>query len=139
MATRHQAREAVISLLYAYDLGNVEIVKFADDILEDKKIRNKQRDFALGLFNGTLGELEQLDALIVKHLDDWEFDRIGHIERAILRLGSYEVLHNDIDSAVIINEAIELAKTFGGESSGKFINGVLGTVYREIGEPGKEE
>lgn len=131
MATRHQAREAVISLLYAYDLGNEEISKHAIDILEEKKIRNKQREFALNLFNGTLENLEKLDALIVKYLQDWDFDRIGHIERAILRLGAYEVLHNDIDSAVIINEAIELAKKLASEQSPKFINGVLDGISKD--------
>ena len=131
MATRHQAREAVISLLYAFDLGNDKISEHAIDILEEKKIRNKQREFALNLFNGTLAELPDLDARIVRHLKEWEFDRIGHIERAILRLGTYEVLHNDIDAAVIINEAIELSKKLASEQAPKFINGVLDGVSKE--------
>lgn len=130
MATRHQAREAVTGLLYAYDLGNDKIADYAVDILEEKKIRNKQREFALNLFEGTLGELDALDVLIVKHLKEWEFDRIGHIERAILRLGTYEVLHNDIDAAVIINEAIELSKKLASEQAPKFINGVLDGVSK---------
>ena len=134
MATRHQAREAVVGLLYAYDLGNDKIADHANDILEEKKIRNKQREFALELFAGTINELESLDVLIVKHLQEWEFDRIGHIERAILRLGTYEVLHNDIDAAVIINEAIELAKKLASEQAPKFINGVLDGVSKEIKE-----
>ena len=60
MATRTQARESVIGLLYAYDLGNIDIDKFVDDILEEKKIRNKQKDFALNLFNGTISNLEKI-------------------------------------------------------------------------------
>lgn len=131
MATRHHARVAVVSLLYAYDLGNQEIDKFCEEILEEKKIRNKQREFALSLFHGVLDHLSDLDAAIIRHLKDWEFDRLGSIERATLRLGAYEALHSELDSAVVINEAIEVAKSFGTEQSPKFINGVLDAVAKE--------
>lgn len=131
MATRHQARMAVVSLLYAYDLGNQSIVDFSDEILEEKKIRNKQRDFALDLFKGVTEHLTQVDEAIVKHLKDWDFDRLGSIERATLRLGGYEIMFGELDSAVIINEAIEVAKAFGSEQSPKFINGVLDAISRD--------
>lgn len=133
MATRHQAREAVVSLLYAYDIGNDEIATHADEILEDKKIRNKQREFALSLFQGTLSDLENIDKQIVENLKEWTFDDLGNIERAILRLGTYEVLTSDLDSAVIINEAIELAKKLCSDQSPKFINGVLDGVSKAKG------
>ena len=64
MATRTQARESVVGLLYAYDLGNTDIAKYSDIVLEDKKIRNKQKDFALGLFEGTMNNLEDIDKII---------------------------------------------------------------------------
>ncbi|MGA9046093.1 transcription antitermination factor NusB [Sulfuricurvum sp.] len=131
MATRHQARMAVVSLLYAYDLGNQTIADFSDEILEEKKIRNKQRDFALDLFKGVTEHLAQVDEAIVKHLKDWDFDRLGSIERATLRLGAYEIMFGELDSAVIINEAIEVAKAFGSEQSPKFINGVLDAISRD--------
>ncbi len=99
MATRHQAREAVVGLLYAYDLGNEEIKKFAEDILEDKKIRNRQREFALKLFKGVIDNLEDIDNEIKSHLQSWELERLGHIEKAILRLGGYELLFSDLDRA----------------------------------------
>lgn len=130
MATRHQSREAVIALLYAYDIGNDDIQKHAVDILEEKKIRNKQREFALGLFEGTLAQLEKLDDLIKENLKEWDFDHLGSIEKAILRLGSYEVLNSELDSAVVINEAIELAKKLCSEQSPKFINGVLDGISK---------
>lgn len=130
MATRHQAREAVISLLYAFDIGNEAIAEHADEILEEKKIRNKQREFALGLFQGTMSDLESIDKQIVANLTDWDFENLGNIERAILRLGTYEVLTSDLDSAVIINEAIELAKKLCSDQSPKFINGVLDGVSK---------
>ncbi len=136
MATRHQAREAVIGLLYAYDLGNPEIKKFAKDILEDKKIRNKQREFALSLFDGTTNHLDKIDEELKKHLKDWDFDRVGFIERAILRLGAYEMIYCDLDKAIVINEAVELAKKLGSEKSSKFINGILDAVAKDL--EGKE-
>lgn len=131
MATRHQARMAVVSLLYAYDLGNQSIADFSDEILEEKKIRNKQRDFALDLFKGVTEQLEKIDEAIIKHLKDWDFDRLGSIERATLRLGAYEIMFGELDSAVIINEAIEVAKAFGSEQSPKFINGVLDAISKD--------
>ncbi len=130
MATRHHARMAVVSLLYAHDLGNQSILDFSDEILEEKKIRNKQRDFALELFKGVMDNIEKIDASIEANLTDWDFDRLGSIERATLRLGAYEILFGDLDSAVIINEAIEITKAFGTEQSPKFINGVLDAVSK---------
>lgn len=131
MATRHQARMAVVSLLYAYDLGNQSILDFSDEILEEKKIRNKQRDFALDLFKGVVEKLTLIDEAIDKHLKDWDFDRLGSIERATLRLGAYEIMFGELDSAVIINEAIEVTKAFGSEQSPKFINGVLDAISKD--------
>ena len=125
MATRHQVRESIISLLYAYEVGNKEINTFLEEILEDKKIRNKQKEFAIELFNGIIKNLENIDNTIKKNIDKWDFDRIGIIEESILRLGSYEILYSDLDKAVVINEAIEITKKFGGDNSPRFINGVL--------------
>jgi len=125
MATRHQSRTAVVGLLYAYDLGNENIGTFKDEILEEGKIRNKQREFSHGLFNGTIENLEMLDKEIQEHLTDWDYDGIGKVEKAIMRLGAYEILVVKTDKAIIINEAVELAKTLADEKSPKFINAVL--------------
>lgn len=122
---------AVVSLLYAYDLGNQSIADFSDEILEEKKIRNKQRDFALDLFKGVTEHLGAVDEAIVKHLKDWDFERLGSIERATLRLGAYEIMFGELDSAVVINEAIEITKAFGTEQSPKFINGVLDAIAKD--------
>lgn len=123
---------AVVSLLYAYDLGNQSIADFSDEILEEKKIRNKQRDFALDLLKGVIEQLGAIDEAIVKHLTkDWDFERLGSIERATLRLGAYEIMFGDLDSAVVINEAIEITKAFGTEQSPKFINGVLDAIAKD--------
>jgi len=128
MATRHQARTAVVGLLYAYDLGNENIASFSDDILEEGKIRNKQREFSQALFNGTIEHLESIDQNIQDHLKDWDYDGIGKVEKAIMRLAAYEILIEKTDKAIIINEAVELAKALADEKSPQFINGVLDAI-----------
>jgi len=132
LATRHQARQSVITLLYAKDIGNENgVEKFLDEILEDKKIRNKQKEFALSLYKGVKENLPELDKQINKHLKEWKIDKIANIERAILRLGAYEILFTDIDDAVAINEAIELAKKLSTDTAPKFVNGVLDAIKKE--------
>ncbi len=130
MATRHQSRESVISLLYAKDIGNENIEKSLDEILEDKKIRNQQKEFACSLFEGVTTNLNELDTQIDKHLKEYKIDSVGNIERAILRLGAYEILNTDLDDAVVINESIELSKSLASDSAPKFINGVLDAVKK---------
>ena len=131
MATRHQARTAVVGLLYAYDLGNENIAKFSDEILEEDKIRNKQREFSHQLFDGTVENLAMIDEELKKHLNEWDYDSIGKVEKAILRLGAYEILVAKTDRAIIINEAVELAKELADEKAPKFINGVLDAIGKE--------
>ena len=131
MATRHQARTAVVGLLYAYDLGNENIGKFSDEILEEGKIRNKQKEFSDILFQGTIENLDMLDAKIKAHLKEWDYDGIGKVEKAIMRLGAYEILVAKTDKAIIINEAVELAKELADEKSPQFINGVLDALDKE--------
>lgn len=131
MATRTQAREAVVSLLYAYDSGNETISNHACEILDEKKIKNKQQEFALSLYNGVLEKLTSIDEQINKHLKEWDIQRIGGIERAILRLGVYELCFTPTDAPIIINEAIELAKLYGSDNAPRFINGVLDALTKE--------
>jgi len=131
MATRHQARTAVVGLLYAYDLGNDGIAKFSDEILEEDKIRNKQREFSKALFQGTIDNLEQIDSEIQKHLKDWDYKSIGKVEKAIMRLAGYEILVVGTDKRIIINEAIELAKALADDKSPRFINAVLDALGKE--------
>ena len=131
MATRHQARTAVVGLLYAYDLGTENIAKFSDEILEEGKIRNKQKEFSDTLFQGTIENLDMLDVQIKEHLKDWDYDGIGKVEKAIIRLGAYEIIVAKTDKAIIINEAVELAKELADEKSPQFINGVLDALDKE--------
>ncbi|MBE0496248.1 MAG: transcription antitermination factor NusB [Campylobacterales bacterium] len=132
MATRHQVRESVVGLLYAHDIGNEGIDKFINELFDEKKIRNQQRAFALGLYEGVQANKEAIDKAVNEHLKEWELEKLGTIERAILRLGTYELLFTEVDSAVAINEAIELAKEMGNDTSPKFINGVLDALKKGV-------
>ncbi len=131
MATRTQARELVVELLYAYAMGNERIFDFADEILSAKKIRNAQADFAKGLFNGVVAHLQKIDSIIEANLKSWELSRLGVIDKCILRLGVYEILKGEIDAPVAINEAIEIAKILGAENTGRFVNGVLDAINKQ--------
>lgn len=145
MANRHLSRSIAVQTLFEVDFRSFE-GETVREILE----RNA-KEFAPGvadisfmknLVSGILGKKENLDRIIEKAAPDWPIDKISGIDRNTLRLGLYELLFGDpgeVPPKVAINEAIEIAKTFGGENSGKFVNGVLGTVYKEIGEPGKDE
>jgi N utilization substance protein B len=98
--------------------------------------------FIKNLVDGVIGHIQKIDQIIEKAAPEWPIDQIAMVDRNVLRLGIYELLFGDykeVPPKVAINEAIELAKSFGGESSGKFVNGVLGTIYREIGEPLKDD
>lgn len=131
MATRTQAREAVVGLLYAYECGNTAIMQSAPHILQDRKIKNKQQDFALGLLGGVLERFETLSGEVAKHLKEWDFDRLGQMEKNILRLGAYEMLYTQIDAPIIINEAIELAKIYGEDNAPKLVNAVLDAISKQ--------
>ena len=130
MATRTQARESVIGLLYAYDLGNEGIVKFVDEILEDKKIRNQQKEFALKIFNGTVQHIERIDTEIKLHLTQGVLEDIGSVEKSILRLAVYEILFENLQKAIVINEAIELSKRLASDGAPKFVNGLLDKIVK---------
>lgn len=147
MANRHLSRSIVMQTLYEWDFRGRAMT---DLELEEVLARNANefapgvRDisFMRSLLLGILDKRGQLDDIIEKAAPDWPIDKISLIDRNILRVGLYELLFEDrkeVPAKVAINEAIELAKSFGGETSGKFINGVLGAVYKELGEPGKEE
>jgi len=121
------------------------------NISVEDAIRRNAEEFAPGggdlpfmeeLIKTVVAKSPELDLIITKAAPQWPLDRISIVDRNVLRIGLFELLFSDraqVPPKVAINEAIELAKTFGGENSGKFVNGVLGAIYKEIGEPGKEE
>ena len=116
--------------------------ELTNDISDDKLvdlIRNKQREFALSLFNGVIDNLKEIDDELKIHLESWDLERVGYIERAILRLGVYELMFTDLDKAIAINEAIELSKKLGTDQSPKFVNGVLDAIANERKDGVKSE
>ncbi len=145
MANRHLSRSIVLQSLFEWDLNALE-KKEVFDVLERNVLEfapNKtDMPFMEKLLDGILAKQPELDLVIEKAAPEWPIDRISPVDRNILRLGLYELLfaeRSEVPAKVAINEAIELAKQFGGENSSRFVNGVLGAVYKEIGEPGKEE
>lgn len=145
MANRHLQRSIAMQSLFEWDFQGclneriAEIVKrntreFAPGMVEN--------EFIAVLVDGTLKNKKNIDELIEKCAPEWPLDQVTAVDRNILRLGIYELVHGnyaEVPPKVAINEAIELAKTFGGESSARFVNGVLGTIYREMGEPLKDD
>ena len=131
--------------LFEWDFSHRD-EKTLDDILA----RNAE-EFAGGmgdltfmktLLHHVLEKRTDIDTIITKAAPEWPIDKISIVDRNILRIGLYELLfapRSEVPAKVAINEAIELAKSYGGETSGRFVNGVLGAVYKELGEPGKEE
>ncbi len=145
MANRHLARSVVLQSLFEWDTTHVTDAE-AHAILGRNAAEfggdSADMPFMETLLKGVLAKKEDIDLIIVKAAPEWPLERIAPVDRNILRLGLFELLFADrsqVPAKVAINEAIELAKTFGGDSSGRFVNGVLGAVYKEIGEPGKEE
>ena len=152
MANRHLSRSIVLQTLFEWDFlpEDKKSKNPTSEELQDALKRNL-KEFAPGfeddpfvytLIDQVLKKRVVVDEIIEKAAPDWPIDKISVIDRNILRIGLTELLFGDrkeVPPKVAINEAIELAKTFGGENSGKFVNGVLGAVYKEIGEPGKEQ
>lgn len=145
MANRHLARSIVLQSLFEWDFRGLN-----ENNIPEVVARNAAEfapglgdaSFAVKLADGVLKKRSDLDMIIEKAAPEWPIAKIANVDRNVLRLGLYELLFADrkeVPAKVAINEAIELAKTFGGETSGKFVNGVLGAVYKELGEPGKDE
>ncbi len=145
MANRHVSRSIVLQTLFEWDLNAIdrkEVVHVLERNVAEFAPNKTDNAFIEKLLDGILGKQPELDQVIEKAAPEWPIDRISPVDRNILRLGLYELLFADraeVPAKVAINEAIELAKQFGGENSSRFVNGVLGAVYKEIGEPGKDE
>lgn len=131
--------------LYEWDFRGKKIAELSEIVGRNiKEFASGLEDtgFVQQLVDGVMKHLAELDKIIEKAAPQWPLDQIAIVDRNVLRLGLYELLfgnREEVPPKVAINEAIELAKSFGGDSSGKFVNGVLGTIYREIGEPGKDD
>ncbi|MFZ3054936.1 MAG: transcription antitermination factor NusB [Minisyncoccales bacterium] len=138
MASRHLSRSVAMQSLYEWDFhGKVDgdLEKITQKNIEEFGHGLESYDFIWQLVNGVKDNLEVIDKIIEKTAPEWPINQINILDRNVLRIGIFELLYENKDEVppkVAINESIELAKNFGGENSRKFINGVLGTVYREI-------
>ncbi len=145
MSHRHVSRSLCIQALFVWDFNG-----YHNDTLPET-IGYIMREFGAGIddatfveeiIQGVVAKRPLLDEIIQKAAPEWPIEKIGLVDRNVLRLGLYELLfgnQKEVPPKVALNEAIELGKIFGGEKTGKFINGVLGAVYKEMGEPGKEQ
>ena len=156
MSSRHLLRSVAMQSLYEWDFENSmienddqkkkfnknELDKIVKNNIEEYSAGIENNDFVTELVSGVFKNMQKIDSLIKKFAPEWPIEQIMIIDRNILRIGIYELMFSkrkDVPAKVAINESIELAKTFGGNSSGKFVNGVLGTIYREMGEPMKDD
>lgn len=139
MANRHLARSIAMQSLFGWDFNgrdNSKIDGILDYTIQEFAPGIEDVSFSRRIVKGVVDNQEKIDTIISKAAPDWPMDQIAVVDRNVLRIGLYELIFSnkrEVPSKVAINEAIELAKSFGGESSGKFVNGVLGTVFRELG------
>lgn len=142
MSSRHLTRRIVLQTLYEWDFSDQE--KDLDTVL-DKNIGEfgpAEDGFAESLLSGVIKNIKELNNIIISAAPQWPLEKTTIVDRNVLRMGLFELIYSDkeeVPPKVAINEAIELAKEFGGESSGKFVNGVLGTVYKEMIEEESDE
>ncbi len=149
MATRHLVRSIVLQSLYEWDFYNqkpartTDVVQSGGEDLTKILERNlnefgpgiDEPEFAWRIIKGVIEHINEIDKIIEKSAPEWPLNQIAIIDRNVLRIGLYELIYADkqeVPEKVAINEAIELAKNYGGPNSGKFINGVLGTVFKQI-------
>lgn len=145
MSNRHLSRSIALQSLFEWDFcgcvdSNIEEIVHKN--LDEFAPGMHDVAFVFALVKRVVEHKATVDGIIEKAAPDWPLEQISPVDRNVLRLGLSELLFSDkkeVPAKVAINEAIELAKTFGGETSGRFVNGVLGTVYKEMGEPGKDE
>jgi N utilization substance protein B len=135
---RHRARQQALQLLYQWDLRrtplNEILTGYYESLLiaEESPIRPRRDIFAEGLFAGAVKEIAGIDEQITRHAEHWKIQRMPSVDRNILRLAVYEMLHTETPPAVAIDEALELARRFSGEESVHFVNGVLDAIRKGI-------
>lgn len=129
---RHLSRTIAMQALYEWDFHREKPILTIADRIAQPVLKDVDIDYVHRVVKGAIEAADEIDVLITKAAPEWPLDQISVIDKSILRLAGYELLKDqDIPPKVAINEAVEIAKTFGGDNSSKFINGVLGTLYRQ--------
>jgi len=136
MSNRHLARTVAMQTLYMWDFNGRQdknLKKIVQNNLKEFAPGFDDEGFSHGIVQGVIDNMDKIDEKIVQYAPDWPVEQITIVDRNILRIGIYEMLFNkEIPDKVAINEAIEIAKAYGGEASGKFINGVLGAIFKDL-------
>lgn len=133
MKTRRRARRVTLETLYEYDVADHAPAEVLEQRIEENPMENAGVEFATRLVNGVIEHLDEMDRLISRYAPEWPLDQMAVIDRNILRIAIYEFLvDGETPVKVAINEAVELAKTYGSDSAPRFINGVLGTLADQI-------
>lgn len=137
MKLRRKARMAVLQALYEVDVTGHPAGDALDARLAEQQLPPAVETFARGLMAGVLAHRHQLNVLIARHAPEWPLDQMAVVDRNILRIAIYELSNTELDTPakVAINEAVEMAKVFGSDSSQRFVNGVLGALLTEIPQP----
>jgi N utilization substance protein B len=135
MAARHRAREYALQMLYQAEVGRHPMDEVAAHFFDDGEVPGDVAAFAVRLATGVTGSRETIDALLEEAIDNWRLERLGTVDRNVLRIAVFEFLHEAATPrVVVIDEAIELAKRFAGEESGQFVNGILDALRRRLDE-----
>jgi N utilization substance protein B len=139
MAQRHKARQYALQMLFQWEIGRQEPLRIEDGFWRIARAEKNTRVFANDLFEGVVRNSAELDALVSAHTDNWRLERLALIDRAILRLGVHELRSGKTPRKVVVNEAVELAKTFSSEDAAGFVNGVLDSVLHSLPEKKENE
>ena len=130
--SRKVAREKAMQAIFQVNLAEVEIKKALEDVLEDSGLEGVSKDYATEISLGTYEKLAEIDELIKKSALKWQMERIGNVEKAVLRVAVYEIVFvDDVPDAVAINEALELVKIFSTEKAVPFVNAILDKIAKE--------
>jgi len=137
MGVRRRARELALQILYQRELSGTDVEEIFSEFDELQQAPAATRDFAITLVRGVIARIEELDGRLVEQADNWRLDRMAAVDRNLLRLALYELLfEKETPCAVVIDEAVEIAKRFGSERSSQFVNGVLdGFLHRREAAP----
>src|SRR5690349_6961441 len=132
VSLRTKSREFAMQMLFQWDMSKQDFAKLEAKFWKSAKAADKTRMFANKLFEGAANDITSLDAIIVKHTDNWRFERLAAIDRAILRLAIFEMNGKDTPPKVVLNEAVDMAKKFSSEESGSFVNGILDAIHKSL-------
>ena len=138
MGGRHEARECAVQFLFQRDFNPDELDVALADFWQERKMGQKAREFAEELICGVEKFRKELDGQIAKYAEHWDIKRMGAVDRNVMRVAMYEMIHRpDIPPVVSINEAVEIAKDLSGAESGRFVNGILDKASKELSRPAR--